>query len=71
MTQPDHDLALFSDPLDPEQLDLRTPIADAAEQASPVDDSVVRGALQLPFEANEYDVLEQAHVVPVTEDDYR
>jgi hypothetical protein len=76
MTQPDSDLTLFSDPLDPDELDLETPIADAAEQAAPIAPTSVPALLRppfsaVPFEADEYDAFEQSQVVPDSDDDYR
>jgi uncharacterized metal-binding protein YceD (DUF177 family) len=76
MTQPDSDLTLFEDPLDPDELDLETPIADAAGVAAPIAPTSIPALLRppfssVPFEADEYDALEQSQVVPNPEDDYR
>jgi hypothetical protein len=79
MTQPDDELLTlgdrFDDQLNPETRDLEAPTADAAEQAmpaNPLDAAELASELEsaLPFEANEYDVLEQKRVVEL-DDDYR
>lgn len=71
MTQPDADFTTFSDRLDPDLSDIEAPEADAAEQAVPANPAEVPVALRLPFEADEFDALEQSQIVPDLDDDYR
>jgi hypothetical protein len=67
MTMPDEDLTP-SDHLTPEERDPEAPAHDAVEQAisaNPADDApeVHRG-----LEVNDYDAIEQAHVVDLDEE---
>jgi len=60
--------------LEPEDRDLEAPAADAVEQATPADPAMRVGAGQvgLPVsedpEVNEYDAVEQARVVDVSDE---
>lgn len=70
MTQPDEELLTVDDRLDPDVRDPEAPPEDAAEQAlpaNPLDGNTVRQSR--PWEASEYDVLEQDQVVDL-EDEY-
>ena len=73
MTQPDEDSVALDDPLtelDPERRDIEAPPADAQEQATPADPAQERPAPHVPFEADEWDAIEQSRVVEL-DDDYR
>ncbi len=70
MTQPDEELLTVDDRLSPDVRDPEAPPEDAAEQARPADP--LDGPAQRqerPWEASEYDVLEQDQVVNL-EDEY-
>jgi hypothetical protein len=70
MTEPEEDLRTLEDHLDPEVRDIEAPAADAVEQATPANPAETDVEPRLPFEASEYDALEQARVVDL-DDDYR
>ncbi|GAA0724637.1 hypothetical protein Drose_37950 [Dactylosporangium roseum] len=71
MTQPDEELVTLDDRLDPDTRDPEAPPADAAEQALPAN-PLDRPATThpMPWEANEYDAVEQDRVVDL-DDEYR
>jgi hypothetical protein len=56
--------------LDPEERDPEAPIADAYEQATPADPAEQPERVHVRPDVNEYDAVEQAHVVEL-DDDYR
>jgi hypothetical protein len=70
MTEPDEDVLILDAHLDPDERDIEAPDADAVEQATPVDPAAQPVEVRIPFEANEYDVLEQAQIVEL-DDEYR
>jgi hypothetical protein len=72
MTQPDEDLLTFDDRLEPDVRDPEAPPADAVEQALPVDplDSGAMINRPHPWDANEYDAVEQDREVG-QDDEYR
>ncbi len=77
MTRPDEEYELLDEPVDAplgavdETLGiLEAPDADAAEQRVPVNPADRQVRPHRAFEANEYDALEQAHVIDL-DDDYR
>lgn len=53
------------------QVGLESPEADAVEQARQVRDTPDVDDLDLPYDADEADRAEQAHVVAADDDDYR
>jgi hypothetical protein len=69
MTQPGEDLAL-GDHLAPDERDPEAPDADAVEQAIPADPAERPEEVHRGLEVNEWDAVEQAHVVNL-DDDYR
>ncbi len=72
MTHPDEDLLTFDDRLDPDVRDPEASPADAAEQALPTD-PLDRGPVidrPHPWDANEYDAVEQDREVAM-DDEYR
>jgi hypothetical protein len=73
MTQPDEELVLGDDldpdQLDPDERDLEAPAADAFEQVLPANPAQLRVRPHVPFEADEYDAIEQTKVVDL-EDEY-
>ena len=66
-------LAVDGDPAAelPRDLPDDAPVADAVEQALPAAPAGGRHAVDLPLEADEADAAEQAHVVPLDEDEAR
>jgi hypothetical protein len=72
MTQPDEDLLTFDDRLDPDVRDQEASLADAAEQALPADPGDRPPVLNRahPWDANEYDAVEQDREVAM-DDEYR
>jgi hypothetical protein len=69
MTEPGEDLAP-SDHLDPDERDIEAPAADAVEQATPVYPTDEQAEVHRGLEVDEWDALEQAHIVDV-DDEYR
>lgn len=61
-----------SEHLDPDERDIEAPEADAVEQATPAapNERTEPVVFNPDLEVNEYDALEQAHVVEL-DDDYR
>jgi len=70
MTEPDEDLLTLESTFDPDERDIEAPDADAVEQATPVNPADKPEVIRVPFEANEYDAIEQARVVDL-DDEYR
>jgi hypothetical protein len=58
------------DHLEPEERDPEAPTADAVEQATLAHSAGDDGEVHRGLEVNEYDAIEQAHVVEI-DDDYR
>jgi hypothetical protein len=55
--------------LDPRLRDLQAPTEDLVEQATPMDPRDVPQILRTPFEADEYDVIEQSRIVDYDDED--
>ena len=76
MTTPDQALSAADEDLAPEdhlhadERDIEAPEADAVEQATPLDPSLVPAEPSRSIEVNEYDAVEQARLVEL-DDDYR
>ena len=69
MTQPDEELLTLDDRLDPDVRDLEASPADAAEQALPANPLERPYAPPArPWEANEYDAIEQSREVDVNDE---
>jgi hypothetical protein len=64
----DEDFVDTSDHLDPDERDMEAPDADAAEQALPADPAQHPIEVHRGLEVNEWDAVEQAHVVDLDED---
>lgn len=56
--------------LDPSERDVEAPVEDAYEQAIPAEPEAVEEEIHRGLEVNEYDAVEQAHVV-IMDEDYR
>jgi hypothetical protein len=69
MTQPDDDLLIIEDHLAPEERDIEASPEDVVEQATPANPADTPIEPQVPFEANEADVLDQSRIVDL-EDEY-
>jgi hypothetical protein len=71
MTYPDEDLtdAEEHEEFSPEERDLEAPVADAAEQAMPVEPTEEQPAVRRGFEVGEWDALEQSIVIDM-DDEY-
>jgi hypothetical protein len=67
MTTPNEDLVL-TDHLEPEDRDPEAPSEDALEQATPANPVDAPVEVHRGLEVNEYDAVEQAHVVDLDED---
>ena len=72
MARPDEEFPLLTGVSGPGERDIETPTADAVEQAALADPARTpkRPLRRLSFEADEYDVIEQAVVVDLGDDDY-
>jgi hypothetical protein len=70
MTEPNEDLLTLDSALNPDERDIEAPDADAVEQATPANPADLPQEVRVPFEANEYDAIEQARIVDL-DDEYR
>ena len=70
MAEPDGQDIEARDQLGPDELNLETPDADAAEQATPLDPAQRPAERTGRLEVDEWDALEQSRVVEL-DDEYR
>jgi len=70
MTKPEEDFVAEDATMDPDERDIETPDADAAEQATPANPADAPTVVHRGLEVGEWDAVEQARVVDL-DDDYR
>lgn len=69
MTEPGEDFTASDSALDPKARDLEAPTEDLMEQVTPVRPGDTPYLSRTPFEADEYDALEQSRIVDYDDED--